>query len=153
MDSNGSPRFLGLASASLTGSFLTNQDVISLIYDAMTVEWNNGGAEPKHMPSMNFALVASPAARGRPIHLTLNGFGQPAGAGAVALQVGDTQLKVEPAAESYSETVTATLSADADTTAVTVTLDLPKPADESAAMFGLDSIDISLADCGGGRGR
>jgi hypothetical protein len=153
MDGNESPRFLGLASASLAGSFVTNQDVIALIYDAMTVQWNNGGAEPKHMPSTNFAIVASPAARGRSIQLTLSGFTQPAGTGAVTLQVGDTQLKVEPAAESYSETVTATLSADADTTPVTVTLELPKPADESAAMLGLDSIDIMLADCAGGRGR
>jgi hypothetical protein len=145
-----SPRLLGLASASMAGAFVTNETVISLLYDAMTVSWNNGGAEPKHMPSTRFAIVASPAARGQSIRLSLNGFTQPAGAGALAVQVGGTQLKVEPDEEDYVETVTVTLSADADTTPVTVTLDLPEPADDSAAMVGLDSIDISLTDCPGG---
>jgi hypothetical protein len=39
------------------------------------------------------------------------------------------------------------LNAEADTTSITVTLDLLKPADDSPAMLGLDSIDISLSDC------
>ena len=141
------PRLVGLASASIAGAFVTNETVMSLLYDAMTVAWNNGGAEPAHMPSTNFSLIASPAARGRSIRLRLNGFAQAAGGGAVALNVGGTQLRVKLAEENYGEEVTATLNAEADTTPITVTLDLPRPAGDSAAMLGLDSIDISLDDC------
>jgi hypothetical protein len=148
MTNNESARLVGLASASIAGSFVANRTVISLLYDALTVEWNNGGPEPERMPSTSFAIAASPAARGRSIELTLNGFVQPVGAGSVALKVGAAPLTVQPSEESYSATVTATLSADADTTPVEVTLDLPKPADDSAAMLTLDSIDIRLVDCG-----
>jgi hypothetical protein len=49
--------------------------------------------------------------------------------------------------------VTFTLSAEADTTPVEVMLNLPQPADGSAAIFGLDTIDVSLADCADRPGR
>lgn len=147
MSDGESPQLLGLASASMAGAFTTTPTIISLLYDAMTVDWNNGGAEPKHLPSSDFAIVASPATRGRSIEIILSGFAQPAGAGAVALQIGDTRQTVDPAEERYSETVTATLSADSDTTPIIVTLDLPKPPDDSQATLDLDSIDIRLADC------
>ena len=148
MSGNETGQLLGLASASIAGSFVTNQSVIALLYDGITIERHSGGAEPKRMPSTSFAIVASPAARGRSIQLTLNGFAQPPGAGSVALQVGGAHLTVQPTEESYSATVTATLSADADTTPVIVTLDLPKPADDSQVGLQLDSIDVRLPDCG-----
>jgi hypothetical protein len=148
MSSNESGQLLGLAQASIAGSFVTNQTVISLIYDGMTIERHSGGPEPKHMPSTSFAIVASPAARGRSIQLTLSGFAQPPGAGSVALQIGGAHSTVLPTAESYSTTVTAMLSADADTTPVIVTLDLPKPADDSQVALQLDTIDVRLPDCG-----
>jgi hypothetical protein len=148
MNSNESAQFVGLASASIAGSFVTNQSAISLLYDAMTIERHSGGAEPKHMPSTSFAIVASPAARGRSIELTLSGFAQPPGAGSLALQVGGEHSTVQPTEESYYVTVTATLSADADTTPVIVTLDLPKPADDSQVGLQLDAISVRLSDCG-----
>jgi len=147
MDSNEPQQLLGLAQASIAGSFTTTQTVISLLYDSMTVAWNNGGAEPERMPSTSFTIVASPAARGRPIQLVLNGFSQPGGAGSVQLQIGRAQFTAQAGEETYSTTVNATLSADADTTRVVVTLDLPKPTDDSAAMLALDTIDLSLVDC------
>ena len=148
MANDDSAQLVGLASASIAGSFVTNQTVISLIYDAMTIERHSGGAEPKRMPSTNFAIVASPAARGRSIELTLSGFAQPPGAGSVALQIGGADSTVQPSEESYYVTVTATLSADADTTPVIVTLDLPKPDDDSQVALQLDAISVRLADCG-----
>lgn len=147
MDGNEPVQLLGLASASIVGSFTTSPSVISLIYDAMTIERHSGGAEPKHMPSTSFGIVASPAARGRSIELTLSGFAQPPGAGSVALQIGEAHSSVQPTEESYYTTVTATLSADADTTPVIVTLDLPKPADDSQVGLQLDAISVRLIDC------
>ena len=61
---------------------MANQTVIALIYDAMTIERHSGGDDPKRMPSTSFTIVASPAARGRSIELTLSGFAQPPGADA-----------------------------------------------------------------------
>lgn len=146
-----SAQFLGLASATMPGSFTTNRDVISLIYDTMKVEWNNGGADPKHMPSADFGIVASPAARGKAVTFDLRGFASPAGAGSVQLDIGGSARKASSAEEGFFATVTATLSADSDLTAVKVTLDLPKPEDGSAANFTLDTIDVSLAGCAGGK--
>ena len=146
MSDNGIPQLIGLASASFGGSFTTNGNAVALIFDAMTAAWNQGGAERERMRSAAFSLVASPEARARTIRLTLSGFAQPPGAGALALQLGDASQKVQPAEESYSVTASATLSAESDITPVIVTLDLPKPADDSAAMLGLDSIDIFLPD-------
>lgn len=139
--------FLGLASGSMAGAFTTTQGTISLIYDSMKVEWNNGAADPKRMPSASFAIVATPAARGKTVRLDLRGFSSPAGAGSVQLETGGVQLTATSADEDFVATVTATLSADADTTPVTVTLDLPKPAGGTVASFTLDSIDVSLPDC------
>jgi hypothetical protein len=147
MDNNESGQLLGLAQASIAGSFTTSPSVISLIYDAMTIERHSGSPEPKHMPSASFAIVASPAARGRSIELTLSGFAQPPGAGSLALQIGGVHSTVQPTEESYYTTVTATLNADADTTPVIVTLDLPKPADDSQVGLQLDAIDVRLPDC------
>jgi len=141
-------QLVGLASASIAGSFTTSPSVISLIYDAMTIERHSSSPEPKHMPSASFAIVASPAARGRSIELTLSGFAQPPGAGALALQVGAADSTVQPTEESYYMTVTATLSANADTTPVIVTLDLAKPADDSQVGLQLDAISVRLVDCG-----
>ncbi len=76
MDRNEPAQLLGLASASLAGSFVSVPTAISLIFDSCVVEWNNGGAEPAHMPSTNFALLASPAARGRSVEVQLSGFAQ-----------------------------------------------------------------------------
>jgi len=147
MDGNEAVQLLGLAQASLAGTFTTSPSVISLIYDAMTIERHSGGAEPKHMPSTSFAIVASPAARGRSIELTLSGFAQPPGAGSLALQVGGAHSTVQPTEESYYMMVTATLNADADTTPVIVTLDLPKPADDSPVALQLDAVSVRLIDC------
>lgn len=148
MDGNEPVQLLGLASASIAGSFTTSPSVISLIFDAMTIERHSGGAEPKHMPSASFAIVASPAARGRSIELTLSGFAQPPAAGSLALQIGGAHSTVQPAEESYYTTATATLSAEADTTPVVVTLDLPKPADDSQVALQLDAISVRLVGCG-----
>jgi hypothetical protein len=146
--SNGpSAELLGLASGSLYGSFTANRSTISLIYDAMKVEWNNGGAEPERMPSTSFAIVASPDARGRTIELDLRGFSTPAGAGSVTLDVGGARLTAAPAEEEYYAKLEATLSADSDTTRVIATLDLPKPEDGAATMLTLDSIDVALPEC------
>lgn len=142
-----SAQFLGLASASMAGSFNTIQDVISLLYDAMSVAWNNGGPDPERMPSASFAILASPAARGKTVRLALRGFAFPAGDGTVRLDIGGTAATASPSEESFSHIVTATLSADGDVTRVTVTLDLPRPADASATSLALDSIDVSLAGC------
>jgi hypothetical protein len=147
MDRKESGQLLGLASGSIAGSFVTNQTVISVIYDSMKVDWNNGAADPEHMPSTNFAVVASPAARGRSVQLGLRGYIQPVGAGSIRLEIGGAQTIAQLTEESFSATVTATLSLDADTTPVTLTLDLAKPADESLATLTLDSIDLLLPDC------
>lgn len=147
MDGNEAIQLLGLAQASLAGSFRTTPSVISLLCDAMTIERHSGGAEPKHMPSTSFAIVASPAARGRSIELTLSGLALPPGAGSLALQVGGALSTVQPTEESYYMTVTATLSADADTTPVIVTLDLPKPTDDSQVGLQLDAVSVRLIDC------
>lgn len=143
----GEVQLLGLASASIAGAFTTSGSALSLIYDSMTVERNNGGTAPKHMPSTNFALLATPAARGRPVQLELSGFSQPPGAGSIDLDVGGTHTTVQPTGETFRAEVTVTLSADADTTPVVVTLNLPEPDDGSPAMLGLDSIDVSLPGC------
>ena len=140
-------QFVGLASASMPGSFTTNRDVISIIYDTMKAEQNNGAPDPKRMPSAAFGIVASPAARGKAVTFDLRGFVSPAGAGSVQLDIGGSASKASSAEEDFFATVTATLSADSDLTAVKVTLDLPKPDDGSAASFTLDSIDISLPEC------
>jgi hypothetical protein len=131
----------------MPGSFTTNRDVISIIYDTMKAEQNNGAADPKRMPSAAFGIVASPAARGKAVTFDLRGFVSPAGAGSVQLDIGGSASKASSAEEDFFATVTATLSADSDLTAVKVTLDLPKPDDGSAASFTLDSIDISLPEC------
>lgn len=138
---------LGLASASIAGSFLATQDAISLLYDAMTVEWNNCGPDPERMPSTSFAIVASPAARGKTVTLYIRGFSFPASVGAVQLDIGGTQVSATSSEENFVASVTATLSADSDVTPVTVTLDLPKPVDDAAASLALDSIDVSLPAC------
>ncbi len=147
MESSEPLQLLGLASGSLAGSFVSTQSAISLLYDAMKVEWNNGAADPERMPGTSFAIVASPAARGATVRLDLRGFSFPAGAGSVQLEIGGVSQTVTANGEDLFATVTATLSADADTTPVTATLDLPKPADGAAASFTLDSIDVSLPDC------
>ena len=147
MAGNESAQFLGLASASIAGSFTTNRVVISVLYDAMKVEWNNGGADPKRMPSTDFAILASPAARGQTVKFDLQGFSYPPGAGSVQLSIGGAPATATSAEEKFYASVTATLSADDDVTRVVVTLDLPKPDDGSAASFTLDSIDVSLVDC------
>lgn len=146
MDQKEPAQLLGLASASMPGSFTTVETAIALLYDSLKVEWNNGGAEPKRMPSANFAILASSAARGRSIQLELRGFAQPAGCGSVELSIGGVSINVRPTDESFSTRVSATLSADADVTPVIATLNLPKPDDGSAATFTLDSIDVSLPD-------
>jgi hypothetical protein len=151
MGGNEPAQLLGLASGSMAGAFTSTQSAISLIYDSMKVEWNNGAADPQRMPSTNFAIVASPAARGQTIRLDLRGFSMPAGAGSVQLEIGGAQSTATSDDEDFVATVTATLSADADTTPVTVTLDLPKPADEAVASLTLDSIDVSLPDCSSAR--
>lgn len=150
MASNEPRQLLGLASASIAGSFTSTQSAIALLYDSMKVEWNNGAADSERMPSTNFAIVASPAARGQKIRLELHGFSFPAGAGSIQLQIGDAHLTATSADENFYAALSATLSADADTTRVTATLDLPKPADGAAASFTLDSIDVSLPDCAEG---
>jgi hypothetical protein len=144
MDHKEPAQLLGLASASMPGSFTTVETAIALLYDSLKVEWTTGGADPKRMPSANFAILASPAARGRPIKLELRGFAQPAGCGSVDLSIGGVQMTVRPTDASFSTRVSAALSADADVTPVIATLNLPKPADGSAASFTLDSIDVSL---------
>lgn len=144
MTNDDSTGFLGLASASIAGSFTTAQSALSLIYDSMTVQWNNGGAAPKRMPSTSFAILATPATRGRSVQFELSGFSQPPGAGSIELDVGGTRSSVQLTEESFRAEVTVTLSADADTTPVIVTLNLPEPDDGSATMLGLDTIDISL---------
>lgn len=144
MTSDESARLLGLASASIAGAFTTSQSALALIYDSMTVEWNNGGAAPKHMPSTNFAILATPATRGRSVQLELGGFSQPPGAGSIELDVDGTRTTVRPTEETFHAAVAVTLSADADTTPVIVTLNLAEPVDDSAAMLGLDTIDVSL---------
>lgn len=140
-------QLLGLASGSMAGAFTTTQSAISLLYDSMKVEWNNGAADPTRMPSTTFAIVASPAARGQTIRLDLRGFSLPAGAGSVQLEIGGVQSTAASADEDFVATVTAALSADSDTTPVTVAFDLPKPADGAVASLTLDSIDVSLPDC------
>ena len=151
MADNGNAQFLGLAAASLAGSFTTNRTVISVLYDAMKVEWNNGATDPEHMPSASLAIVASPAARGQKVKFDLRGFSYPPGAGAVRLDIAGTESRAASAEENFFASVTATLNADDDVTRVIVTLDLAKPEDGSAASFTLDSIDMSLPDCAGGR--
>lgn len=153
MGSNESAQLEGLASASMAGAFVTTQSAIALLYDAMKVEWNNGAPDPERMPGTNFAIVASPAARGATVRLELRGFSMPAGAGSIQLEIGGAPQTATSAGEDFFATVTATLSADADTTPVTVTLDLPKPADGAAASFTLDTIDVSLPDCSGAKER
>lgn len=146
MDRKEPAQLLGLASASLAGSFVSVSTAISLIYDSCTVEWNNDGAEPAHMPSTNFAILATPAARGRPVEFQLSGFAEPAGCGSVELSVGGMRITVQPTDETFSTRVSATLSADADVTPVVATLNLLKPDDGSAASFTLDTIDLSLPE-------
>lgn len=146
MDRNEPAELLGLASASIAGSFVTVPTAIALIFDSCKVEWNNGGAEPAHMPSANFAILASPAARGRPVEVQLNGFAQPPGCGSVDLAVGGTRITVRPTDEIFSTRVSATLSADADVTPVVATLNLPRPDDGAAASFTLETIDLNLPD-------
>jgi hypothetical protein len=147
MDGNDTGKLLGLASASIAGSFVSNSSVISVIYDSMEVEWNNGGADPKRMPSTNFTIVASPAARGRSVQIQLRGFAQPFGESSIGLEIGGSRISAKPTEESFSTTVTAALSSDSDTTPVTLTLELPKPDDGSLATLTLDSADLLLADC------
>ena len=153
MGGNERAALLGLASASIVGAFTSVSSAISVIYDALKAEWNNGGPDPERMPSTRFVIVASPAARGRAIELDLRGFCTPAGAGSLTLEVGGARQTVQPAEEEYYAKLTATLSADADTTPVIVTLDLPRPSDGSAAMLTLDSIDVSLPDCSNDKER
>lgn len=144
MDDSEDARILGLASGSLAGSFAATRSTIALISDSMTVEWNNGGAEPRRMPSTHFAILVSPAARGRSIRLEFRGFARPVGAGSLAVQIGGTHLNVRPTEEGYHAMATAALSADSDTTPVIVTLHLPKPADRLPAMLTLDTVDATL---------
>ena len=113
----------------------------------------DGGPDPEHMPSASFTIAASPAARGRKVQFDLAGFSYPAGAGAVRLEVGGTETRATSAEEGFSASVTATLNADDDVTRVLVTLDLTKPEDGAAVSFTLDSIDMSLLECGGGEDR
>ncbi|MEA3058158.1 MAG: hypothetical protein QOF34_973, partial [Sphingomonadales bacterium] len=94
----------------------------------------------------DFAILASPAARGRSIELNLSGFAQPAGCGSLDLSIGGARMTVRPTGDNFSTRVSATLNCDADTTPVIVTLNLPPPADGSAASLALESIDISLPD-------
>jgi hypothetical protein len=150
MDGSKDAQLLGLASGSIAGSFVTTQTAIAVLYDSMKVEWNNGADDPKHMPSTNFAVVASPAAQGRTVQLRLSGYIQPAGAGSITLDVGSAKTTATPSEENFSVAVTAMLSADSATTPVILALDLPKPADGSLATLTLDSVDLSLTDCTAG---
>jgi hypothetical protein len=93
MSGNEIPQLLGLASASIAGAFTTSPSAISLIYDAMTAEWNNGGTAPTRMPSASFAILASPAARGRTVQLILRGYGTPPGAGSLDLKVAGAPIE------------------------------------------------------------
>jgi hypothetical protein len=99
------------------------------------------------MPATSFAIVATPAARGRTVTLFIRGFSSPPGAGGVALEIGGVAMRAASPDETFAAAVTATLSADSDVTPVKATLDLPRPEDGSAASFALDSIDVSLPDC------
>jgi hypothetical protein len=137
-------QLLGLATASIAGAFTTTQSSVALIYDAMTVEWNNGAPDPARMPSTDFAIVASPAARGRGIWLHLRGHATPLDTGSIEVKIGGESVTVRPTEEDYYEPIKARLSADADTTPVIVTLDLPDPADGALATLTLDSIDVTL---------
>ena len=118
-----SAQFLGLASASMAGSFNIVQDVISLLYDAMSVAWNNGGPTRAHAlrqlrhPCLAGGPRKDGAARAARASLSRRD-------GTVRLDIGGTAATASPS-EKFLDIVTATLSVDGDVTRVTVTLDLP----------------------------
>jgi len=137
---------LGLSAASIYGSFTTSGSTLSLIYDAMTVAWNNGGPAPERMPGTHFALVASDGARGRPVQFDLRGFCTPSGAGRIRVEIDGQASEVTPAEEDFCLVVAATLNPAGQSTRVIVNLDLPEPADGAAVMLTLDSIDARLPE-------
>lgn len=138
-------RILGLAQASMAGSFtLAGGNTLSLLFDSMVVGWNNGNPDPKRMPEVSFAIVASPEARGLPIKFEMRGFAQPPVSGIVRVKVGDRSYEALAVEEGYYAVVEANLDQSAETTAIIVTLDLPAPTDQSAAQLALDSIDLTL---------
>lgn len=143
------PRLLGISAGSLSSvTTAPGGCVMSLLFDSLRVEWNNGGTAPRRMPATHFALVGGSSSANSAIRLTFKGHATPGANARIRIDVDGRQIDLQATGEDFDLTADAKLSGDSADTLVRVTLDLPQPANSgTAAIMALDSIDIIMPDC------
>ncbi len=142
----GGPGLHGLRSAT-NCSFTASPDarVITILYDALSVSWNNGSPDPVRMPEARFVLALDSQGAELALQLDLRGFASPACGARIRLTIGGDAQEILLDEETYCVSASAHLAADLEVAAVSLLLDLPQPSDGQPAVFALDSIDISCS--------
>lgn len=148
ISSDQAPRFLEATAGEQSSSTLSPSGcVVSTIFDAFSVEWNNGGTDPDEMPGVELVLTATAASRGQEVKAGLRGLSSPPG-GRIRLEGAGRIVELGAEEEQFLLETSFLLDTAADETRLRLTLDLRRPEDGcTAAMLTLDSIDLHMPAC------